>query len=479
MRKDIIIRHIGLVLLFNAFFMFISAIISLFLKENSLLPLIFSGIICLIFGFLPILFVQKDVNLSFNEGISVIVLGWFITCIIGMLPYLMWGGEFTLANAFFESVSGYTTTGSTILNDVEALPKGLLFWRSSTHFIGGIGIILFVLLFLPQTKSSRVKLFRSEMSELSQITFHFKANKVLQMLMMVYVGLTLAEIILLIIFGMDIFDAVNHAFATVATGGFSTKNLSVAYFDNVYIEIIIMVFMVLSGMHFGLIYGTFTGSKENIFNSTMAKTFLLILVIGIILVAFKLYVNEDYGWWDSLRYGSFQVISVGTTTGFATADTANWPSFTQIILIYFIIQCAMVGSTSGGLKFDRIFIFFKSISKQITTILHPRAVVTVKVDGYIISDQLVTQTILFIVLYVFVFFTSTFLLTAMNIDNMTAFSASITTLGNVGPGFERVSSMGNFGSLPDTAKYILSANMLLGRLEIFNILILIFISRGR
>lgn len=357
------------------------------------------------------------------------------------------------------------------------LPKGLLFWRSSTHWIGGLGIILFVLLILPQSKNSQLTIVNAEISELAKMNFRYRSRKIVRVLAIVYISLTLLETILLTIFGMSLFDAINHSFATIATGGFSTKNLSIAYFNNPAIEIIVILFMVISGMHFGLIYGTMAGKKENLFRSPIVRSFIFIMIIGILLVALKLYFSGYYNWWQSLRNAAFQVVSLGTTTGFATQDTAHWPAFTQIILIYFTIQCAMVGSTSGGLKFDRIYIFIKSIWKQIKMVQHPRAVFSIMIKNVNISEQLERQTLLFIVLYIFTFFITTFFLTAMDIDNFTAFSASIATIGNVEPGFGDVSSMGNFSTIPDLGKFLLSINMLLGRLEIFNIIALITIRR--
>jgi trk system potassium uptake protein TrkH len=235
--------------------------------------------------------------------------------------------------------------------------------------------------------------------------------------------------------------------------------------------------MVLSGIHFGLLYGTFTGSRENIFRSPLVRTFVLVMLIGIVLVSLKLYYSGYFNWWESVRYASFQVISVGTTTGFATIDTANWPIFTQMVLIYFTIQCAMAGSTSGGLKFDRIYIFFRSLAKQMKVLKHPFGVFSTKINGKKIDEKLEEQTIVFIALYIVIFFISSTLLTFMDIDGMTAFSASITTIGNVGPGFGGVSSLGNFANLPNLAKYLLSINMLLGRLEIFTILALFTIKK--
>ncbi len=478
MRIEVVIKLIGFVLLFNALFLFLSTGISIWHAETSVIPLLFSGMICLIFGLFPFIFVEKHDEISFSEGLVIVVGGWMITCLIGMLPYIMWGGEFTPINAWFESVSGFTTTGSSILNNIEALPKGLLFWRSATHWIGGVGVIMFVLLILPHSTSTRLTLLNAEMSELSKLNFRYKARKIIHVLAIVYVGLTLLQTIILSLLGMSLFDAVNHSFATIATGGFSTKNSSVAYFNSAMIESIIMLFMILSGIHFGLLYGTITFKNENIFNSPVVKAFISILAIGILLVSSKLYFAGFYDFWNSLRYGAFQVISLGTTTGFATTDSANWPAFTHIILIYFTIQCGMVGSTSGGLKFDRIYLFFKSLRKQLTLLQHPRAVVLIRINNRPISEHLETLTLVFLVLYIFTLFITTIILTSLDVDLYTAFSASIATIGNVGPGFGEVSSLSNYAGIPDFGKFVLSINMILGRLEIFNIIALLMIRRG-
>ena len=478
MRKEVVIKFIGYVLLFNAVFLFIASAISIFNNESSTIPLLFSGLICVIFGFFPFIFVEDHNEISFSEGLAIVVGGWLITCLIGMLPYIMWGGEFTLINAWFESVSGFSTTGSSILNNIEALPKGLLFWRSATHWIGGVGVIMFVLLILPHATSTRLTLLNAEMSELSKYNFRYKARKIVHVLVIVYVGLTLVQTILLVFAGMNVFDAVNHSFATIATGGFSTKNTSVAFFDSALIDGIIMFFMVLSGIHFGLLYGTFTLKRENIFVSPVVKAFLIVLLAGVVLVSGKLYISETYGFWNSIRYGAFQVISLGTTTGFATADSAPWPAFTHIILIYFTIQCAMVGSTSGGLKFDRIYLFFKSLKRQLKLLQHPKAIIALKINRRVVSEHLETLTLVFIVLYFLTLFITTIGLTALDVDLYTAFSASIATIGNVGPGFGEVSSLSNFASIPSAGKFLLTLNMLLGRLEIFNIIALLMIKKG-
>ncbi|NCC72445.1 MAG: TrkH family potassium uptake protein [Sphingobacteriia bacterium] len=475
MRLPVVIRQIGSILIINAVFLFISCLISLFNGENSVFPLLYSGLIVLIFGIFPLIFVPKFTHLSLLEGVVIIVFGWITTCIIGMLPYIMWGGEFTLINSWFESVSGYTTTGSTILHDIETLPKGLLFWRSSTHWIGGIGVIVFALLILPHPVVSKLVMVNSEISGIARSNFRTRVTHIVRILAAVYFGLTVLETFFLWLAGMSIFDAINHTFATVATGGFSTKNSSIAYFDSVAIEIIIMVFMVLSGLHFGLIYATISGKRENLFRSEIVRVFLLVLFAGVALVTLKLWTDGYGDLWSSLRLASFQVLSVGTTTGFATTDTASWPVFTILVLIYFTIQCACAGSTSGGLKFDRVLLFFKNILIQIKSMQHPRGVFQIRINRHVVEESVVNNAMVYILLYLFIIFITTLVISAMNVDLMTSFSASITTIGNVGPGFSQVSSLGNYSNLPSLAKFILSLNMLLGRLEIFSVISLFFL----
>ena len=477
MRKEVIIKYLGYVLLLNAVFLFISFLISFYLNEASSIPLLYSAFICGTFGIFPMIFVERTGVINFWEGLYIVVLGWLITAVAGMLPYIMWGGEFSLINAWFESVSGFTTSGSTILTEIESLPKGILFWRSATHWIGGIGIILFVLLILPQSKETRISIYKAEISSLTKMNYRLQARKIVYVLTIIYVSLTLLETLILNVFGMSFFNAINHSFATIATGGFSPKNLSFAAYSSISIEVTVMVFMILSGINFGLIYGTVLLKKENIFSSSLVRTFLIVLFSGILVVSFKLYLSGTYDWWTSVRYAAFQVISLGTTTGFATEDTAHWPIFARIILIYFTIQCAMTGSTSGGLKFDRIYIFFKLLAKQIKKLKHPQGVFVAKIDGKRIEERIEQQTLVFIVLYVMVFFITTILLTTMNVDGETAFTASIATLGNVGPGFGDVSSLGNYADLPALGKLALTVNMFLGRLEIFNILVLLSIKK--
>lgn len=479
-RTKAVVKYLGVILLFNSLFMLIAAVISLAYREDSFYPLLISALIGVAMGSCCTFFIGKVGDIRFHEGLAISVLGWVTTCLSGLLPFLLWGGEFSFANALFESVSGYTTTGASILENVEGLTKGLLFWRSSTSFIGGLGIILFVLLIIPEKKGSKSYIYRAEVSDLSKLSFAERSRHLIRAVSIVYISLIALETILLKFAGMTFFDAICHSFSTVATSGFSTKNISIAAYDNVWIEVVISFFMLISSIHFLLIWSTMKGRKQNVFTSRTTQMYVMIIFIGILLITLQLFHENYYGFWNSLRYASFQVISLASTTGLASADSAGWPLFTIILLLYYSVQCGMVGSTAGGIKFDRIYIYFSSLKKQIKQSLHPEGVYLVKINNHVVDQNMEKQISIFIILYILTFFIATLLLTLLGIDGITALSASIATLGNVGPGFGNVSSLANYAHLPDAAKYILSANMLLGRLEIMNILalILIFFRKG-
>ncbi|NOZ47801.1 MAG: TrkH family potassium uptake protein [Chlorobi bacterium] len=479
MRLQVVLRYLGLILLLDAAFLFLSFLVALLYYDSSSIPLLFSSFIAFLLGIFPLIFVPKTIQVNNHEGIMIVVFGWVLTCLLGSLPYVLWGSPFTLTNAWFESVSGFTTTGASIITNIEALPKGLLFWRSATHFIGGIGIIMFVLAFLPMISNNKLIIFNSEMSAVAKSNFQNSVKEALRILVLVYLGLTLLETVMLWVCGMSFYDALLHAFGTIATGGFSTKNESIASFHSLSIEVVIMVFMIFSGIHFGLLYGTLLGKKPNIFKSEIVRYYVLSMFIGIAVISIVNHGKEYPDWGSSIRYASFQVLSLGTTTGFATTDTGHWMPFTKLILIFFSIQCAGAGSTSGGIKVDRILIFFKSIIKQIKLLQHPKAVVKIQINKVILMEDVAQSAVLFIVLYLTIIFFSTLFITAFGTDILTAFSGTVAAIGNVGPGFGQVSSMANYGGLPSAVKWILSADMLLGRIEVYGFLSLFMIKSWR
>jgi trk system potassium uptake protein TrkH len=472
MRPQIIIRYIGITLLFNAIFLLVSAAISAYKFDAGFLPLLYSATIAALLGFFPMIFVPSAYNIRSDEGLVIVIFSWLLSSIIGALPYILYGGEFTFTNAWFESVSGFTTTGSTILNDIEALPLGLLFWRSTTHFIGGIGIIIFMLAVVPSISQAAMVLYKSEVSGLAVDNFQYRTKKTLQIILVVYLGLTLLETLMLLMLGVNLFDAITHSFATIATGGFSPKNNSIAFYDSAAIEIVINIFMILSGIHFGLTFAAVTGNIKKIWKSSFVRYYVSAIVVGVILVSINVHGNIYQSWVDAFRYAAFQLISLGTSTGFATADTAHWPPFAILILIFFTLQCACAGSTSGGIKVDRMLIFFKSVLYQFKRLKHPRAVFALKVDNSLIEQEVVSSSILYISLYVGTVFISSIILTGLGVDIMSSVSGSMAAMGNVGPGFSMVSSLGNFSQIPVAGKWVLSIVMLLGRLEIYGLLML-------
>lgn len=474
MRKRVVYKYVGLVMLFNAAFLFISTGISLAYNDTALFPLLYSGLIATMFGLFPLVFVPATDTLSTNEGLSIVVSSWLLSCVIGMLPYLLWGGEFTITNAWFESVSGYTTTGSTILNDIEALPKGLLFWRASTHWMGGVGIIIFVLSVLPSMGIATTRLYKAEMSRQALRQFKMRAKEAVRIILYVYLGITLMETVSLMLCGMSFFDATTHSFATVATGGFSTKNLSIASFNSLQIEIVIMVFMIISGINFALLFSVIIGEIANLRSSDVLKYYLTANFIAIALVAYNITGVQYDSFWDALRYSSFQILSIGTSTGFANADSSIWPAFSHLIIIFFTLQCACAGSTSGGIKIDRVLIMIKSIMRKLKQTMYPNAVFNVQIDKNRLEEKKIENTLIYISMYLLIVFASTLLLSAMDVDILTAFTGSAACMGNVGPGLGGVSSLGNFALIPAVGKWVLSITMLLGRLEIYGLLIFFF-----
>lgn len=469
MKFGLVIRYVGLVMLLNAAFMLISAVISLFNGlDTGFYPLLLSFLITSIIGAFPLIFVPNDNNLSNKESYVIVIMAWIMSCLLGMLPYLIWGGEFTFTNAWFESTSGFTTTGSTILSDVEALPKGLLFWRAATHWIGGVGVVLFAIVILPSMGRMKMSLSSAEMSMMAKDNFRYTTKKILQIIIFVYVGLTLCETVALMVVGMDWFDAVTNSFSTVATGGFCTKNLSIMYYNSVTIEMIITFFMIVSGFHMGLVYATIRGKRNNLFRSEVARFYMISLAVSTVIVSASLLLNHNYTTvGEALRYGVFQVASYTTTTGFASANDAFWPPLAMIVLIYCSIQCAMAGSSAGGIKSDRVLLTFKAIKARVLKLQHPNAVIRIKQNGITQDDGMVNAAILLVVIYLLSALAGTVIMAAMNIDLLTGFTATIASLSNVGPGFGKVSNLDNYGTLPEAAKWVLSGLMLFGRLEFF------------
>jgi len=465
--------NVGKALLVSALFMFLSIIVSIIYgRDEAFGPLLISLIITLIVGAFPFIFVRGKQPLSMKDGIMTIVLSWVLSFIFGMLPYVLYGGEFTLINAWFESVSGFTTTGSTILNDIEALPKSLLFWRSSTHYIGGLGVVVFLLLVIPEASPYRLRLTNMEMSSLSKEGYRYKSTKVVRIITIVYVSLTLAALLSLWAAGMPFFDAVNHAFSIAATGGFSTRNLSIGAYESDIINLIVLIFMAVCAMHFGLIYAVFaTRSLKPFKNSVVDYYFGSILIMSVIITV-SLMTNGGY---DSLGNAvmdaTFTVVSYMSTAGFAICDNSIWPWLAGVVLLFASFQCGCAGSTTGGIKVDRILIAFKAISNEIKHRLHPMSVSQARLSGQHLADSAVHAVLMYIVVYFLVIFVSIILVMLCGCDAVEAVSGVIASVGSVGPGIGELGSMDNYSAQPVMAKLIYTFDMFLGRVEIYPVLI--------
>ncbi len=481
MRVHVVIRYIGMVLVFLALFMLASAGVSLVNDHDSALyPLLLSSFVTAILGLFPLIFVDRAEEIKTKEGYAIVVGSWLVACIVGMFPYLVWGGEFSLVNAWFESVSGFTTTGASILNDIEFLPRGLLFWRSATTWIGGIGVVMFALVILPSMGRSRQMLYNVELSTIAKDNFHYRSREIMRILVFVYVGLTLVTTLLLKLSGMCWFDAATHAMSACGTSGFSTKNASVAFFDNPTIELVMMGAMALAGIHFGVLYATLTGRRNNIFRSEIVRVYIGMMLIASMIIAANLFSDGIYPtFMESLRHASFQVVSITTTSGFATADTNLWPSLAIILLIFCSVVCGCAGSTSGGIKVDRLVIAAKVIRNRVKLQQHPTAVITTKTDGTVQGDNVLNLVLTFIVAYILLALAGTIVYAMFGCDIMTSFTASIACIGNVGPGFGEVGSLDNYSQLPTILKLNSTLLMLVGRLEIFGFIQLFFLRSWR
>ena len=477
MRASVILRYVGSVMLCVSAFMLVSAVISYINNiDSGFYPLLLSALLTLTLGAFPMLFVPRATSISNKEGFSIVVGSWVLASVVGMFPYLIWGGEFTLINAWFESVSGFTATGATILNDIEQLPQGLLFYRTSSNWIGGVGVVMFALVILPSLGTSRMSLSNVELSSLARDNYRYRTQVIVRILLVVYVGLTVVTTLALKAAGLRWFDALNHAMSACATAGFSTKNASIAFYDNAIVEMILAGAMLISSIHFGLIYATFLGKKNNIFRSEVVRPYLTIIVISTLFVTANIYgANLCPTVWESLRHAYFQVISLITTTGFATSDTNLWPPFAIMVLIFVSIVCACAGSTSGGMKIDRVLIFCKTLWVRIRRQQHPNAVMRIRVDGVAQDAEMLNNVVVFIVTYLALILLATFTNTLFGQDLLTAFTSAVACIGNVGPGFGEVGSMGNFSQIPAILKLQDSFLMLMGRLEIFGFIQLFFL----
>ena len=471
----VIANLLGLLLLLNSAFMLLCLPFSFYYGESSWLAITISALITAGSGFSLRYFTRKNLNkeLKKRDGYIVVTAGWLVMSIFGALPYLLSGSIPSFTDAFFETISGYTTTGASILNDIESLDKGILFWRSFTQWIGGMGIIVLAVAILPFLGIGGMQLFVAEAPGITPDKLQPRIQETAKRLWFIYFGLTLLEAILLYAGGMTIYDAINHSLTTMATGGFSTKNASAAHFDSPFIQYVLIVFMFLAGTSFTLTYFAIKRNfKKVIKNEEFIVYSLFILAITLIATVTLLFVTDN-GLEKSFRDSLFQVVSLITTTGFVSADYTAWAPFLSVVFFILLFVGGSAGSTAGGVKVIRHIVLFKNSFLELKRQLHPAAVIPVRISGKAIERKIVFNVLAFIMIYILIFLVGVVLLSAMNVDFDTAFGAVATTLGNVGPGIGDVGPVDNFSGIPLLGKWLLSILMLLGRLELFTVLMLL------
>ncbi|MGC1204116.1 MAG: potassium transporter TrkG [Flavobacteriaceae bacterium] len=482
----IIFHFLGLLLLFNGGFMLLSALISLIYKDGVTFQIFIAGIITLLIGVVSMVFTRRHKKeMNKREGYIVVTFGWIIMSLSGTLPYVLTESIPSFTNAFFETMSGYTTTGASILNDIEAVPKGVLFWRSLTHWIGGMGIIVLAIAILPLLGIGGMQLFAAEAPGPSTDKLHPRITDTAKRLWLIYFGYTAAETLLLSAAGMSFFDAINHSMCTLSTGGFSTKNASVAYWNGEpIIQYIIILFMFLAGTNFVLSYFAFKGKVQKIIQDEEFKLYFKFIAIFTAIAAVIIYFRADVSqssiahpmvWGEAesaFRHALFQVLSVITTTGFITADYTMWTPFLVVFFFGLMFLGGSAGSTSGGVKVVRHLILIKNSFLEFKRTLHPNAIVPVRYNKKAINRFIVFNVLAFFILYMLSFIIGALVFSMFEIEFKSAIGLAASTLGNVGPALGDFGPVNNYSALPPLAQWWASFLMLIGRLELFTVLIL-------
>ncbi len=487
LNSRIIFHLMGLLLLCNGGFMLLAAVVSGIYRDGATLSITLASVSTMFAGVFAMFYTRghrKEVKQK--EGYIIVTFGWIVMSISGMLPYLFSGAIPDITNAFFETVSGYTTTGASVVNDIEALPEGILFWRSLTHWIGGMGIIVLAIAILPLLGIGGMQLFAAEAPGPGSDKLHPRITDTAKRLWLIYFGYTIAETVLLKMAGMSFFDAINHALATLSTGGFSTKNASLAYWnDQPLIQYIVIVFMFLAGTNFVLSYYAFKGKVQKIIKDEEFKYYMGFILVSTVVVSLVIYFKANIteltpGYHmvlgkgeSSFRHALFQVVSVITTTGFVSADFTQWTHFLTVFFFGLFFLGGSAGSTSGGIKVMRHILIIKNGILEFKRTLHSNAIIPVRYNNKTVKEKIVYNVIAFFVLYMLLFIIGALVLGALGLDFESAIGGAASSLGNVGPALGSLNPVSNFNGLPVLAKWWCGFLMLAGRLELFTVLILL------
>ncbi|GAB6183243.1 TrkH family potassium uptake protein [Thermodesulfovibrio hydrogeniphilus] len=470
-----VLNIVGIILIILSIFMVAPIGVALINKSADFMALLLSMLLTLSSGTIMLSLTRqyRHEEIMYREAFMIVTLSWLSVTFFGSLPFIFTGATASFTDAFFEAMSGFTTTGASIFADVESLPAGLLFWRSMTQWIGGMGIIVFALAVLPIIGTGGMQLFKAEVPEISVEKLRPRIIDTAKALWLIYVGLTGLIIFLYLIAGMNLYDAVCHAFTTISTGGFSTKNASIAYFNNPFLDYISSFGMFLGGVNFTLYFYLMRGNYKVFFKSAEFRFYFAIILFVIFLVTIDLRLNTYQSALDSLRYAVFQVISIMTTTGFATADYLKWNYFSQIILLIIMFFGGMIGSTAGGIKQVRIYLMIKQIFREFHQLIHPRAVLALKLDDKFLTKETLGSIWGFVFLALFLCAIASIGMAATGLDLITSLSTVVSAMNNVGPAFGEAGPASNYSSIPVFGKWILIFCMLAGRLEYYTVLILL------
>jgi trk system potassium uptake protein TrkH len=469
----LVLNFVGAVLIFSSLFMLLPILASVLVKGNDLIALSVSFLATLSSGGLLYFLTKRKrkIELKHRDGFSVVTMSWLAMSFFGCLPYILSGITPSFTSAYFESMAGFTTTGASVLSGLESMPKGILMWRSLSQWMGGMGIIVFSIAILPMLGTGGTQLFKAEVPVIGVEKLKPRILDTAKSLWYIYAGLTVVLAVLLFLAGMEIFDALCHAFTTMATGGFSTKSASIAYFSNAYIDIIITVFMFFAGINFALHFYALRGKFSKFTNSTEFKFYCMVIFLSILVVTVYLMVSGYTSIQDALRDASFQVVSIMTTTGFATADYELWPILIQMLLLCLMFFGGMIGSTGGGMKQVRVLLMFKQAYRELYQLIHPHALTILKLDGKNVHKETLGGIWGFLFLFILIAVIATLFMTALDIDIITSSSAVISAMANVGPALGEVGPTDNYSDIPAAGKWVLIFCMLMGRLEIYTVVI--------
>ncbi|MCS7232556.1 MAG: TrkH family potassium uptake protein [Synergistetes bacterium] len=472
MRFRVVSYPVGWLFLFLGLSMIPSMAWSYYFNESAF-PFIKAILVSIASGSSLILLGEKGEEFTPKEGFGVVAFGWLGCAALGALPYYFSGFFEQYVDCFFESMSGFTTTGASILKDIEVLPKGILFWRDFTHWLGGMGIIVLSLAILPALGVGGMHLFKAEVPGPVAEKIKPRVRETAKILWEVYFIVSAAETILLYVGGMNLYEALCHTFGTVATGGFSPFNKSIGYYNNLYFEIVITAFMFIAGANFALHYRALKGDLKGFIKDDEFRFYVGFVLVGVVFATVFLYLSGTYSnIGDSIRYASFQIVSILTTTGYVTTDYSSWPPFVQYLLLILMFVGGCAGSTGGAMKHVRILILLKVFKKELYRLVHPEAVISIKLNGKPLHSNMVDSVLSFFMIYMLVFIVSSLVIAAMGYDLITSIASVAATLGNIGPGLGRVGPAENYAFFNPFAKWLLSFCMVAGRLELYAILLI-------